>query len=181
MALKKLTQEDEEEERNREGAMKDGNAAMDVDVDEAPVVKQNISILSDPRIVALFGDRGFDSAVNLRCSSSPLLWHRRVECLGWAESGARGMLVPFITHIHLERLMNGKSATSPMHHAPEADMHLMPPKACQRASCPFTSKYGGRQLLLAIFDSEQRTHLGLFPAGIRTYDASKTAAEISTY
>ena len=33
-------------------AMKDGNATVGVDVDEAPAVKQKISVLSDPQFEA---------------------------------------------------------------------------------------------------------------------------------
>jgi hypothetical protein len=41
-------------------AMKDGNATVDVDVDEAPVVRQKVDVLSDPQFVALFDDPGFE-------------------------------------------------------------------------------------------------------------------------
>ena len=40
--------------------MKDGNATVDANVDEAPVVKQKISVFSDPQFVALFDDPGFE-------------------------------------------------------------------------------------------------------------------------
>jgi hypothetical protein len=46
--------------------MKDGNAAMDVDVDEAPAVKQKASLFSDPRFVALFEDLDFEIDANSR-------------------------------------------------------------------------------------------------------------------
>ncbi len=40
-------------------AMKDSNATVDADINEAPVVKQKISVLSDPQFIALFDDPGF--------------------------------------------------------------------------------------------------------------------------
>ncbi len=40
--------------------MKDGNATVDADIDKASVVKQKISVLSNPQFVALFDDPGFE-------------------------------------------------------------------------------------------------------------------------
>jgi ribosome biogenesis protein ENP2 len=60
----KIAQEEERtrkrEERKRKKAMEDGSAAMDVDGDEPPVVKQKASLLSDARFTALFEDPEFE-------------------------------------------------------------------------------------------------------------------------
>lgn len=49
------------EERKRKKAMEDpGDAAMDIDVDEAPAVEQKPSLLSDARFAALFEDPEFE-------------------------------------------------------------------------------------------------------------------------
>lgn len=61
----KIAQDEEREkrreERKRKKAIEDGgDAAMDVDVDEAPAVKQKPSLLSDARFAALFEDPEFE-------------------------------------------------------------------------------------------------------------------------
>jgi hypothetical protein len=81
-------------------AMKDGNATVDVDVDEAPVVRQKVDVLSDPQFVALFDDTGFEidgesREFGLSILSAVGLWHRRVECLGWKTKG--GVRLPLKT------------------------------------------------------------------------------------
>jgi ribosome biogenesis protein ENP2 len=59
----KITQEEgrakKREERKRKKAMEDGDAVMDVDVDEVPAAKQK-TLLSDPRFTALFEDPDFE-------------------------------------------------------------------------------------------------------------------------
>ena len=49
-----------EERKQRKKAMEDGDAAMDVDVDEVPAANQKASLLSDPRFAALFEDPDFE-------------------------------------------------------------------------------------------------------------------------
>jgi ribosome biogenesis protein ENP2 len=60
----KITQEEERakkrEERKRKKAAEKSDAAMDVDVDEDPAVKQKTNLLSDPRFAALFEDPDFE-------------------------------------------------------------------------------------------------------------------------
>ena len=60
----KITQEEQRaekrEERKRKRAMEEGDAAMDVDADEAPAAKQKTSLLSDTRFAALFEDPEFE-------------------------------------------------------------------------------------------------------------------------
>jgi ribosome biogenesis protein ENP2 len=60
----KITREEERakkrEERKRENAAEKADAAMDVDVDEDPAVKQKTNLLSDPRFTALFEDPDFE-------------------------------------------------------------------------------------------------------------------------
>ena len=60
----KITQEEgrakKREERKRKKAMEDGDAAMDVDVDEVPAAEQKANLLSDPRFAALFEDPDFE-------------------------------------------------------------------------------------------------------------------------
>jgi ribosome biogenesis protein ENP2 len=60
----KITQEErrtkKREERKRKKATEDGDAAMDVDVDEAPTAKQKTTLLSDSRFAALFEDPDFE-------------------------------------------------------------------------------------------------------------------------
>ena len=60
----KITQEEgrakKREERKRKKATEDGDAAMDVDVDEDPAAKQNTNLLSDARFAALFEDPDFE-------------------------------------------------------------------------------------------------------------------------
>ena len=60
----KITQEEgrakKREERKREKATQEGDAAMDVDVDDVPDVKEKTNLLSDPRFSALFEDADFE-------------------------------------------------------------------------------------------------------------------------
>ena len=60
----KITQEEEREkkreERKRKKPIENGDAAKDVDVDEAPAVKQKPSLLTDSRFAALFEDPEFE-------------------------------------------------------------------------------------------------------------------------
>jgi ribosome biogenesis protein ENP2 len=60
----KITQDEERakkrDERKRKKATEDNDAAMDVDVDEVPAVKQKANLLSDPRFAALFEDPDFE-------------------------------------------------------------------------------------------------------------------------
>jgi ribosome biogenesis protein ENP2 len=60
----KITQEEgrakKREERKRKKVTEDGDAAMDVDVDEDPAAIQKTTLLSDPRFAALFEDPDFE-------------------------------------------------------------------------------------------------------------------------
>src|SRR5712692_8095708 len=99
-------------------------------------------------------------AMNFHCSS-PLLWHRRVECLRWkiqvtaiavlvcespssegmnehwAENSEAGGTLVFLLCLFTSNIYEQK--TSPI-----------PPKACPHAPCPFSFKPSSQQLLLAI-------------------------------
>jgi len=58
--VKEEEREKKREERKRKKTIEDGDAAMDVDLDGAPAVKQKTNLLSDARFAALFEDPEFE-------------------------------------------------------------------------------------------------------------------------